>query len=412
VPDRRLTPFLTTFLICAAALSVATPAASASRESREAQRAAHEASRATREAQRDARRTERSERRREREELRATRAGERARHEATPTETTPGEGADVPPAPVLPPAIGRGRATCAISAESSADSVTAGETVTISGKLTCPSLAEASGQSVTVYQHEIGAASATATVVGTVTTADDGSYQFHSAALKARSRFVLRAADTPPSQRVVVLVDAAISLQGPATSGAALTMWNGHLARSANIADFSGTVQPQATDTGVALKVRYGSGAWHRVAVTHTDAQSSFSFRHRFRYAGAVSVVVVARPGGDRRTTSAELTYTIVQAQNPALTIGQPATAPAALVPTPGQAAIASEPTTISGVASAGPGRTVTLRALASGHFKPVATTVSDASGAYSFTVDPGETTVYEVTCGKQHSTPLRVEAG
>jgi hypothetical protein len=413
VPDRRFTPLLTTFLICAAALSVSTPAASASRESREAQRAAHEASRATREAERDARRTERSERRREREELRAARAAERTGHETTQTEVTPGEGADVRPAPVLPSASASGRATCAISAESSADSVTAGETVTISGKLTCPTLEEASGQNVTVYQHEFGAASAVPTVVGTVTTADDGSYQFRSAGLKARSRFRLRAASTRFSPRVTIEVDAAISLQGPAASGAALTMWNGHLARAANIADFSGTVQPQAAHTAVALKVRYGSGAWHRVAGTYTDAQGSFSFLHRFRYAGAVSVMVASRPRGDRRTSSAELSYTIVQAQNPSLTIGQPATAPVALVPTPGQAVLTSQPTTITGIASAGPGRTVTLRVLESGRFKPVATTVSDASsGAYSFTVDPTATTVYEVTCGRQHSTPLRVEVG
>jgi hypothetical protein len=416
VPDRRFTPFLTTFLICAAALSVSTPAASASRESREASRATREAqrdaTRTAREQERDARQTERSKLRREREELRAARAAERTGHETTQTEVSAGEGADEHPAPVLPPASASGRATCAISAESSADSVTAGEPVTISGKLTCPTLEEASGQNVTVYQHEFGAASAVPTVVGTVTTADDGSYQFHSAALKARSRFRLRAANTRFSPRVTIQVDAAISLQGPAASGAALTMWNAHLARAANIADFSGTVQPQAADTAVALKVRYGSGAWHWVAATNTDAQGSFSFRHRFRYAGAVSVMVVSRPRGDRRTSSAELSYTIVQAQNPALTIGQPATAPVALVPTPGQAVITSQPTTITGIASAGPGRTVTLRALGSGRFKPVATTVADASGAYSFTVAPTETTVYEVTCGRQHSTPLRVEVG
>lgn len=412
---RLCTPFLTTLLICAAALSISAPAASASRESRES----HEARRATLQAQRDARRTarqaerdarrsEHAQLRREREELRASRAAERAGHEGTQTEAAPGEGAGGPPAPVLPPAGGRG-AKCAISAETSAHEVTAGEAVTISGKLTCPALEEASRQNVTVYQHEFGAASSRATVVGTVTTANDGSYQFQSAGLKARSRFVVRAADAPPSPRVVIGVDAAITLQGPAPNGAALTMWDGHIARSANVADFSGTVQPQTADTAVALKVRYGGGAWHRFAVTHTDAQGRFSLSHRFRYAGAVSVVVVTRPAGDRRTTSAELSYTIVQAQNPALTIGQPATTPVSLVPTPGQA-VTPEPTTVDGIAQ--PGCTVTLRALTSGHFAPVATTVSDAGGAYSFTVDPGKTTIYRVTCGKQRSTPLRVDAG
>jgi hypothetical protein len=410
VPNRRLTPFLTTLLICAAALSASAPAASASLESREARRAAHDATRAAREAQRDARRTARAQLRSEREERRAARAAERAGHDATQTEAAPGEGAGEHPAP----AGATGQATCAISAEPSAHSVTAGEAVTISGKLTCPALEEASGQSVTVEQLETGGASSTPTVVATVTTANDGSYQFHSTGLNARSTFLLQAADTPRHARVVIQVDAAIGLQGPAASGAALTMWNGHLARAANVADFSGTVRPQAAETAVALKVRYAGGAWHKVAGTRTDAQGNFSFHHRFRYAGAVSVVAVTRPRGERRTTSTELDYTIVQAQNPALTIGQPATAPAALAPAPGQAALAPEPTTITGIASAGGGHTVTLlaRALGSGHFTPVATTVSDASGAYSFTVAPSATTVYEVSCGGQHSTPLRVEVG
>jgi hypothetical protein len=288
--------------------------------------------------------------------------------------------------------------------------VTAGEAVTISGKLSCPAPEEVSGQNLTVYQHEFGAASSKATAVGTVTTASDGSYQFQSAGLKARRRFVVLAADAPPSPRVVIAVDAAITLQGPGPNGAALTMWDGHIARSANVADFSGTVQPQTAGTPVALKVRYGGGAWHRFAVTHTDAQGRFSLSHRFRYAGTVSVVVVTRPAGDRRTTSVELSYTIVQAQNPALTIGRPATAPVSLVPTPGQAVATPEPTTVGGIAQ--PGCTVTLRALTNGHFAPVATTVSDAGGAYSFTVDPSKTTIYRVTCGKQRSTPLRVDAG
>jgi hypothetical protein len=412
VPNRLSTPFLTTLLICAAALSASAPAASASRESHEAQRAAHEAARAAREAQRDARRTERAQARREREELRAARAAERAGTDPAQTEAVPGEGADEHPAPVAAPAGDPQHPACGLSAAPSAPSVTTGEAVTISGKLTCTTPEEASGQNVTVYLHEPGGPPSARAIVGTVTTAEDGSYQFHSAALTARSTFVLLSAHAPRRARVEVQVDAGISLQGPAASGAALTMWNGHLARSANVADFSGTVDPQAAGTGVTLKVRYGDGAWRRVAVTQTDAQGNFSFHHRFRYAGAVSVIAVTRPRGERRTASAELDYTIVQAQNPALTIAQPAAAPPVLAPAPGQTALAPEPTTIAGIASAGAGQTVTLlsRALGSANFTPVATTVSGAGGAYSFTVTPTATTFYEVASAKQHSTPVRVE--
>ena len=64
--------------------------------------------------------------------------------------------------------------------------------------------------------------------------------------------------------------------------------------------------------------------------------------------------MAAARPRGTQHTRSQALTYTIVQAQNPALTIQGPALA-AALLATPE----ASAPTTITGVAAGHPNATV-----------------------------------------------------
>ncbi len=111
------------------------------------------------------------------------------------------------------------------------------------------------------------------------------------------------------------------------------------------------------------------------------------------------------------------LSYTILQAQNPALTIeSNTTTPPATEPPTLGAPALAATPagaapTTISGVAAKAANQTVTLLARSqAGRFAPVATVTADATGAYSFTVDPSQTTIYEVSAGRERSTQVRVQ--
>jgi hypothetical protein len=373
---------------------------------RREKRAAHQAARATRKA--------------EREERQATRAAERSERSATrddsvatpsPTETVPkgSEGSAPEPEPT-PPATTR--RSCTVSGEASAHEVTTGEAVTLTGKLTCPTAAEAGEQTVTVYQREAAASTSALVVAGTATTDTDGSYEFRSAELKSRSRFIARAASALHGARVVVLVDAGVSLSGPATDGVGPAMDVGKNAGGPAKTTFTGVIQPEESGRMVGLKVRYADGAWRLVAWAQTDAEGRFTFSHRFRFAGEVSVVAVARARGTTRAQSQPLTYTIVQAQNPSLTIqsSQLALSTAPAVTTTPAIAISEPATTISGIASGAPHQTVTLLSRTNGRLTPVMTVQSGEGGAYSFTVEPAQTTIYEVECGKLHSTAVRVE--
>lgn len=419
MPNRVATPLLTIFLLCTALLAAATPAASASQESREARRIAHEVRRAAHEARREARQAERATRRREHEERRALHAAERegraveggeadVSNESAPVEVA------APPLASEPAPAEAHRGVCTLSAAASAAQVTAGEAVTISGKLTCPTVEAASGQEVTVYQHEAGASSSTPTVVGTATTAADGSYEFHSAVLSMRSVFVVRTAGAAHQARVVVVVSADITLQGPAASGATLAIAGGRASGVSDRLRFSGVVKPAWAAKLLELRVQETDGRWRTVAFTRTDAEGNYTFSHSFRYAGEVSVMVVAHMRQERSTRSAPLTYIIAQAQNSALTIHA---APATLGPDTTTAADVASPTpatTITGVAAGAPGRPVVLlaRELGSSRLVPVASATTDSTGAYSFTVNPTATTIYKVRCERTRSTVVRVQFG
>lgn len=327
-----------------------------------------------------------------------------------PDESAPVQGAAPAVATEAAPAAAH-RGVCTLSAAASTAPVTAGEAVTISGKLTCPTLEAASGQEVTVYQHEAGAASPTPTVVGTATTDADGSYEFHSAELGTRSVFAIKTASAPHQARVVVLVSADITLQGPAANGATLAIAGGHASGVPSRLSFSGVVKPASAVGLLELRVREAGGGWRTVAFTRADAEGNYTFSHYFRYAGEVNVMVVAHVFREQATRSTPLTYLIAQAQNSALTIH---TAPAEPAPNTTAAAGDGSPTpatTITGVAAAAPGRTVVLlgRTLGSSRFAPVASVATDSSGAYSFTVDPTATTIYKVRCGGIRSTVVRI---
>jgi hypothetical protein len=374
---------------------------------RREKRAAHQAARATRKAEREERQATRAA---ERSERSATRADSTATPPPTETPAKGSEGTTPEPEPT-PPVVAHHR--CTISGEAGAQLLITGEAVTLTGKLTCPTTAEASEQTVTIYQREAAAGSPAFAVAGVATTDAGGSYEFHSAALKRRSTFIVRSATTAHGARVVVPVGTGLSLAGPAASGAALAMSAGKNAGGRARAVFSGVIQPEEAGRQIGLRVRYGDGEWRLVAYARTDAEGRFSFSHTFRFAGQVSVMAGARARGTTHAQSLPLTYSIVQAQNPSLTIQSSQLAlatPAA--PTTLDAVPLGEPaaTTISGVASGAPHQTVTLLSRANGHLTAVATVQSDEAGAYSFTVEPAQTTIYEVECGKLRSTTVRVE--
>jgi hypothetical protein len=381
------------------------------RETRKLQRqAARQAQRSRRAAERGERRAARAA---EREERRAMRAAERAERSgaagdsaAAPAQndaTTPGAKTEAPStAREAPPGPGV-HGPCTLTAEASSQQVASGETVTISGKLSCPTTADAGGQEVTVSQLGSVAAKSGLNVAGTATTEADGSYKLHSAELKGRSVFVVRTPSAQHAARVAVTAAGVVSLQSPEAAGASLQMGANGPAR----ATFTGAVQPGEAGRLVALKVRYGAGEWRTVAFARTDAEGHFKFSHRFRFAGQVSVIAASSPRGMARTQSQPLAYTVVQAQNPAITI---ATAAPPLSSSEGLAS--GEPITITGVVVGSPHQAVTLlsRAPGTGFFTDVQTVQSDGAGAYSFTVVPTQTTIYAVRSGKSRSTEVRRE--
>jgi hypothetical protein len=299
-------------------------------EARELQRTQrHDAKKAANEATR-------SERQAEREARRAARQAERAdRSNATEApsttepgsgEPTPGENSQQPPTEGSheAPAAGTGtqpaltpRAGCSLTVAASAAQVVAGEAVTLSGKLSCPAGLDVAGREVTIEQREAaapgqaGASSTSLAPAGTATTAEDGSYEFHSAALTGRSTFVVRSARVRRRALVVVRVGAGMTLESTVATGAALALSSGKAAGGPTRLTFSGVVQPAAADIGVGLRVRYAGEEWRTVAFARTDTEGHYSFSHRFRVAGAVEVVTVAHPHGEQRTESTPLSYTI-----------------------------------------------------------------------------------------------------
>ncbi|MHB8233857.1 MAG: hypothetical protein ACYDHT_04315 [Solirubrobacteraceae bacterium] len=431
-----------TLTLCAfpAAASAKSAAASHRAVARVAQSQQREQERALRRQERQTRKLERQARKRERQALKQQReAARQAQHSANQAEreqrqasraseraeraSGAGELAGAPtqtevPAPegASPAPKGSGEAQpltaghrqCNLTAEASTAQVALGGSVTISGKLSCPTAADAGEQQVTIYSRETDVSGSALTAAGTVTTAPDGSYSMPSAALNGRTVFYVRSASVLRAARVAVLVEGAVTLQGPQASGTSLPMGAGKAAGGPAKAAFSGTIRPAQANRLVTLRVRYGNGDWRTVAFARTDASGHFGFSHRFSFAGDVSVMATVRARGTEHAQSPALTYNITQAQNPALTIQRSAPA-TALVQTPG---VGSQ-TTITGVAAGQPNKTVTLLSRTDSlRFTRVATVESDSTGAYSFTVEPTQTTIYKVVCGRALSTPLLVETG
>jgi hypothetical protein len=365
----------------------------------------------------DARQAQRSERQAEREQRRASRAsqgaeGSGATHEpAGPLANNEGsspEGGSQPPkgAGEAQP-LTAGHRQCALTAEASSAEIALGETVTISGKLSCPPGTDAGEQEVTVYGHQANGPAGLGVTLS-ATTAADGSYSLQSEPLNGRSVFYVHSPSVRGAIRVVVSVDGSVTLQGPATDGAALPMSTGKAAGGRRKEVFTGMIRPEEADRLVALRVRYGGGEWRTVAFARTDASGRFQLFHHFNFAGQVSVMASAHARGTARTQSQTITYSIAQAQDPAFTI-QGSALSGALTEAPG----ASGQTTITGVATRHPNEMLTLLSRTVGTpFTRVDTAKSDDTGAYTFTVEPTQAAIYEVAYRGAHSTQLLLEAG
>lgn len=389
---------------------------------REAERAAHAQERAARKAaraeeraaRRAARARERTARAEERATRRATRAEERAARRAAregsaesvkgPSETSPGPAGEATPTSppgesgtqTSPDALGG----CHVSVNSTPGRITAGETVSLSGKLACPNGESVANQPVTVYQALSGAGASGRSIAGTAVTQEDGSYQLAPAAFTTNTVFFARS-QRAHGAHTVVKVAPAVTLGGPPAVAQLATAGGYAHAGARNRATFTGTVSPTEAGALVALQIEYTATGehWRPVAFGHVGPGGSYSITHGFRAPGLASIRVVVHPRGHDNVLAASepLSYVISQAQNPRLTIN-----------TSADPISYGQSVTIGGVAAGAANQPVTLAARTpGGAFAAVATSTTDAGGSYSFTQSPLQSTSYKVTVATTMSTVL-----
>jgi hypothetical protein len=300
-----------------------------------------------------------------------------------PTEPSLTASPPVEPGLTTPPERGRHHGRCRVSLEASAHVVDAGETVTLVGHSSCPDTTAAGGEDITIYQR--GGAPRTDVALSTLTAGDGGSFQLTTGALTRKSVFVAESA-LGGRARTTIRVTPTVTLTGPTVAGAELAT-RGNRVRGPNRFTFSGSVSPTGEGGHVALQVEYlGAGErWRTVARPRLDSEGHFSVSRGFRTPGEVEVRVLSHVRGELVAASESLPYDIAPAQNPQLTIQ-----------TSADPVMSGGSLTISGVAAGAAGQPLTLLARTpGGRLAAVATGVSEAGGAYSFTATPTESTSY-----------------
>jgi hypothetical protein len=364
--------------------------------------------RAAREQERAARSEERVNRAEERRAARAQkraaqRGGRLGSASAGPSEPglPPGEaGTGTPREAGTSPDGSDGRG-CKLSIEASSHQITAGEPVTVSGRLNCPTRTNATGRVITILQgqqprHALGAAALSN--VGTATTEADGSFSFTPPGLATNTVFRVR--EGHHGAHTAVKVAPAVTLNTP-TPAAQLSSVSGRVhAGGPSRTTFSGTVSPIQAGALVALQVAYASNGeqWHPVAFGHVGADGTYAITHGFRTSGEANVRVVVHPKGPNVVAaSAALAYDVPDTQNPQLTINASAD-PLAY----------GQSVAISGVAVGATNQPVTLLARGQGKaLAVVAQTTTDASGDYTFSQAPEQNTYYTVKSAATKSVML-----
>lgn len=172
---------------------------------------------------------------------------------------------------------------------------------------------------------------------------------------------------------------------------------------------FTGHVEPNHAGERVYLQAQQGANGddWRTIDSGRLGPGSNYSISHRFLQPGERDLRVVFK--GDQRnirSASDTVTVTVSQTQNPSFTIT-----------TSAQNIDENTPVTISGVlsksgtATPDPGQTVQLwHRDGGGPYEELASTTTDANGAYRFTDRPIHNQVYQartVTSPKRHTAQL-----
>ncbi len=261
--------------------------------------------------------------------------------------------------------------------------ITAGEPVTIFGRLVCHRRAIAAGQVVQLFHHVLGTPGFT--YVQSTTTDAQGFYQFQNAdgVVETNRIWHVRSHGAESANRGV-RVAAQVTLNGPPEGTQILT-------GVANRVTFTGTVTPADVGARVVLQRQNAltGNEWHRIDSGVVEG-GGFSITHTFIVPGDANLRVLVRSQGRNVASPSEvLTYEISQAQNPALTINASAD-PIAY----------GQSVTISGVLAGGADTPVTLlaRTVHQHGFAPVAQATTESDGDYAFPAQtPVNSTYYEV---------------
>jgi hypothetical protein len=275
---------------------------------------------------------------------------------------------------------------CRVSLAAEPHLLTSGEAALVSGALSCPG-GGVSGQTVTIYERMAGVPGFK--IVGTPSTAADGSYTFTPPAVLTDSIFYARASGARSPNRTV-RVSPLVTAAGPLPEGSQL------LTGKANRVTFKGTVNPIDTGAEVLLE-RESSTSSEEWGVIQTrnfvKPDGSYTIVHRFVVPGDANLRVLVRPHGkfDVRGVSNTMTYEISQAQNPNLTL-EPTVDPVAY----------GQPVTIKGVLKSGAGKVAILaRTFGSTTFAKVTEVTTGAGGAYEVTIPSAvQSTYYRATSG------------
>ncbi|MFL5911276.1 MAG: hypothetical protein ACJ768_11970 [Gaiellaceae bacterium] len=277
-----------------------------------------------------------------------------------------------------------------VSINVSENPVVAGDSLVIWGRLTGPNHAN---RAVTLW-HRINPRPRF-TPVQQATTDSNGFYVFfrQKGIVNSNRNWYVRSVGSR-SRTVHERVFSLVTLNGPADGSNLLT-------GPAHRVTFSGTVSPFAVGDRVILQRQNSDAAgnaWNQIDRTRVRPGGSFTMPHTFRVPGDANIRVLVR--GTRRnlpSVSNVLSYEISQAQNPALTINASA-----------DPINVGQSVTLSGTLQNGAVQPVQLFAKTrNGSFQQVGAGLTDASGNYSFTQTPINSTIYQVHGGGKLSAQL-----
>lgn len=283
---------------------------------------------------------------------------------------------------------------CRVGIEVAPRQISAGDPVTIFGKLTCRRHHGEGGAVVKLFHHLPG--SFGYSYVQSTRTDAAGFYEFTRAdgVVDSNRSWAVSARGAHSAARRI-RVAAQVTLSGPAAGTQLLT---GH----PNAVTFTGMVSPADMGARVILQRQDAAtgGEWRRIDRGVVVQGGTFSIVHTFIVPGDANIRVLVRSQGRNIPSSSnELEYEISQAQNPALTIAASAD-PIAF----------GQSVTITGTLAAGASQPVELLArtrLQQG-FAPIAQVTTDASGNYAFPAQsPVNSTFYKVMGGGQTSAVL-----